>query len=224
MMLARLTPLAQIYRFIAVMKRFIIIGVLFFSPRGALALSEWDLLIEPYLGYNFLGSSNLTAGVYSPSSSAYASFSGLAVGTRAGAQYHDLLFVAVDASYDPGLSVFTATHFQPTANAPLFANGAAHSKLGLATGLTLPFTPLRLWLGYTPLDSLAGIPSGTLSGTSFKVGVSTGALWSVFNLNLEYFLASYGRFTQASTDSEMNPAGALSIQYLMLSLSAPLLF
>ncbi len=201
-------------------------GWTFAAAEPARALSSFDYLVEPYIGYGILGAASIGSGTYFGSTSSYGSFGGLSLGGRAGIEVLDFLFLALDGNYSPSLFVKqtdAGNALNILASAPVIANSASNTKLGLVAGVRLPLVGLRAWLGYNPWDWLQGTSSTTLNGYSIKVGAGVPVLF-VFNLTVEWITSSYSTFTALGGAATSNPGGAISNSQLLLSLSAPLTF
>ncbi len=190
----------------------------------AFAISAFDYLVEPYLGYRVAGGSTVGPGIYASPAAAYAQYSGFTLGARAGVHFLDLVFLAVDASHSPSLSIKTTAtgdNFHLTPTAPVMTFGAANTQVGLVAGVLVPLINIRFWLGYHFLDHLTGTNSATLNGFSLKIGASM-PIFVFFSLNAELISSSYSQQTSSGGTSAINLAGPTNNSHLLVSFSSPL--
>ena len=203
-----------------------VFALVLFGATPSFAASAFDYLVEPYLGYGLFGVSSVGVGTYTTGNTAYANYSGFNLGTRAGIQIMDLVFIALDASYAPSLSVQSnavGRAFNVLSNSPLMNTGASNTRLGLVAGVSVPLIGVRLWLGYNFLDQLSGTSATSLNGYSVKVGASLSFL-VFFNLNAELLGSTYSTFSPGGGTSITNPSGAIGNSHLLISVSAPFTF
>lgn len=188
------------------------------NSKAAPGVSTLDILVEPYFGYGFLGTSSIGAKDYA----SYNSFSG---GARAGVQLLGIVFVAIDGTYYPSLNAAltsAGSSLSGSATAPLFGSSASNHKIGLTAGATIPLINLRAWLGYNFLDQVAGTSSTTLNGYSVKLGVGY-KIFPFLGINAEYISAQYLSFSEGGS-TQPNPQGVFTNRHFLLSVSAPLTF
>ena len=217
---------------------FCVTAIGLFVSAGA---SAGMLEVEPYLGYQFLGSVG-TSAMYS--SNTNSAFQHLGVGLRATVKFLDMFYVGPDFSWYQGLS---ATQPDLPTTAGVKVTNGDQVKLGLVAGVNLPMS-FRLWVGYNFLDYLNSTFNGnavvpglgqlpmsgnrSLSGSSFKIGAGY-SIFSYLNLNVEIFVTSFGATTnQTITIPALAQQGmptsvaanmpAQSSNQLFITLSAPL--
>lgn len=179
-------------------------------------LAKADLLLEPYLGYEF-GSQTLN---YRSGSNNNGKMTGAVLGGRIGYQSPVMFWAAADVSYMGG------GKYKPddSTNSDM---DASRTSIAAVVGVDLPIL-LRGYAGYILSDSLETKYTGgsdTFKGTGMKVGVGLTFL-PIISLNVEYALRTYKSasgtgFNSVTFDSSISKLEHSSV---MVSVSAPLSF
>lgn len=161
------------------------------AVMGFASVSQADIMIEPYLGYEMGTFGGGTEG----------KLDGTQMGLRLAYATPVMLWLGVD-----GTTTVSAT-FKPEVGAN---EGSKRTSLYAVAGVDLPIL-LRGWVGYGFSNELKGDESDKLTGTSMKVGVGFTGLPFV-SLNLEYLKETFNEVGGLSLPEDItNDAYVLSV-------------
>lgn len=184
------------------------------------AQAATNFIVEPYLGYSFLGGVSVSN---SGTTVQLGSYAGLQVGSRVAVGL-DMFFVGADVSYAPSLG-YTAP--AALSNLTFADSGTTHFKLGAVAGVELPALPLRFWLGYNFMDQIADssvsggtTPSGA-RGSSLKLGAGYTVIPFV-SINAEYIMTNIASTFSGGTSTNLPSGTSAGMNSLLVSVSVPL--
>ncbi len=201
----------------------IVMSGLFFMS-GAYAEAGTSFMVEPYVGYEGLGSTNQT---FSGTSTSLGTMSGVSVGGRASIGFAEMFFVGADFSYDPSLSI------SPPSGTTSEFSSISKTKLGVVAGVDVPMFPLRVWGGFNFLDKLnatditggisnAANSQSTLGGSSIKGGIGF-KLIPLVSINVEYIYSTYNSITSGGTVTNFASGDSITHSNFLFSVSLPLM-
>lgn len=162
---------------------------------GFTGVAKADLMVEPYLGYEFGKTKDAAKG----------DLTGTQMGLRLGYKSPLMLWAALDGTF--GVS----GEFKPDVGGN---SDAKRTTLSAVVGVDLPIL-LRAWVGYGISNEMK-LDSGTAKGHNYKLGVGFTALPFV-SLNFEYLNEKYD-------DLPGGTPGELKNDSYVVSVSLPLSF
>jgi hypothetical protein len=196
----------------------IVLSLLIATFATPVFAGDISFLAEPYAGWSLAGkatgSSTITGATFDGD---IGTFNGFTFGARAGAEFSELVFGALDFSYAPSFS------FTPEAALAASGTGLAgnlkSTRLGLTAGILVPALPIRAWIGFNFLDKISDDDS-TLSGMSFKIGAGVKPI-PLLSLNAEFIMGWINSVTQGTVSADLPSGVSLKHRTLLLTASVP---
>lgn len=192
---------------------FILMSLFAFVPQA-----KAGILIEPYLGYSFAGSGDMTLG----DDKVESDFSSVTMGGRLGYQTLGVMF-GLDYS-------FQSFDMTSTTNGNEVEDGTKKNQLGVFVGYDFPIL-LRAWATYYVNATMEGRDAAAANnqiydntdsfenGSGYALGVGfTG--FPFLSINLEYRTIEYDQY-EISGNSVSNYNEKLDLSEILLSVSVP---